>query len=353
MRVLIDILHPAHLHRFKHYLWKAQEEGDELCIVARNKEVVKILLDSYNFSYIDTGPLGEGFFGKFSELKNRTSKILSIAKEFKPDVLVGGDGYSVGPVGKILGKPSISVSDTEDQGLISNVAYYLTSYVLTPTTFKKDFGKRHIRFSGFYEMTYLSPEYFTPEPEEDIYTQLGIPLGTPYFILRLVSWKSVHDKKEEGLDIEKQRKIISEMQKYGKVFISAEGDVPQEFASLAIYPTNIHSVLYYAQLYFGDSQTMSIEAGLLGVPAIRCNSLVNKLHAKGQFDAFHNVYEIVYSYNDFKEAFSKLQELLEEKDRKEIWKKKRGRVLAETEDFTKYFYALLHTKFDPFILNQK
>ncbi len=344
MKILIDILHPAHFHRLKHYMKYAQAQGDELLIVARDKEVVARLLQKWGFSFVDSGIIRRGTWGRIQEYTERTNKIFSLARTFKPDVLVGGDGFSIGPVGRMLGIPSVSLSDTEDQGMIPTLAYHAVTHVVTPSCFMKDFGKRHTRFSGYYEMTYLHSKRFTPDPK--VPESFGVKKGEKYSMIRFVSWDSCHDEHEEGLRLEERRQLVQELSKYGKVFINSEGKVPEEFASYTVDPVDVHSLLYYAHFYFGDSQTMSIEAGLLGTPAIRCNSLVNKLHAKGQFNDFHYKYGIVYSYASFADAFAKLKELMADPERKEKWKEKRQKIETETEDFTDFFHTWLHKNFN-------
>ena len=325
----------------------AQSRGDELLIVARDKEVVARLLRKENFDFVDSGIIRRGNFGRIIEYTERTKKILSLARKFKPDVLVAGDGFSIGPIGRILGIPSVSVSDTEDQGMIPTLAYKVVTNVVTPYCFMKDFGKRHTRFSGYYEMAYLNSKRFIPDPS--VPTFYGVKKGEKYSVIRFVSWDSCHDEHEAGLNLEQRRQLVQELSKHGKVLISSEGKFPEEFASYIVDPMDMHSLLYYADFYFGDSQTMSIEAGLLGTPAIRCNSLVNKLHAKGQFNDFHYKYGIVYSYASFSDAFAKLKELMADPKSKDKWKEKKERLENDTVDFTDFFFEYLHIYFDPAI----
>jgi predicted glycosyltransferase len=38
MRILIDVLHPAHVHFFRNFHTEMEERGHELCITARSKD---------------------------------------------------------------------------------------------------------------------------------------------------------------------------------------------------------------------------------------------------------------------------------------------------------------------------
>ena len=50
MKILIDIGHPAHIHYFKNFIFKSIKAGNEIKIVARDKEVTIDLLKSYRKS---------------------------------------------------------------------------------------------------------------------------------------------------------------------------------------------------------------------------------------------------------------------------------------------------------------
>lgn len=342
MRILIDILHPAHLHRLKYFILKMQKSGDEVLVVARNKEVTFDLLKKYNIPFVDTGVLGVGKAGRIKEYFQRLYRMIKAARKFKPDVLIGGDGVTIGPVGKILRIPSVALADTEDAGLISKISFPVVDRIVTPYCFEKDLGAKQDRFNGFFELTYLNDKHFVPDIS--LLDKMGVAPGEVFFILRFVSWQACHDEGEEGLDLNQKRQLIAELSSHGKVLISSDGDLPEEFAKYAIRPLGMHSVLYYSSLYFGDSQTMSIEAGLLGVPSIRCNSLVLKMHARGQFTELQNKYGLVYSYSHFSEAFLKLKEILSNPQSKKEWLEKREVLIKNTVDFTDFFCDYIKEK---------
>ena len=55
MRIVIDINHPAHVHYFKHFIWKMQKRGHEIRITASEKDITYQLLQSYGFDFIRIG----------------------------------------------------------------------------------------------------------------------------------------------------------------------------------------------------------------------------------------------------------------------------------------------------------
>ena len=43
MNILVDIGHPAHVHLFKNMIWNLEEDGHEVKITARDKEIALYL----------------------------------------------------------------------------------------------------------------------------------------------------------------------------------------------------------------------------------------------------------------------------------------------------------------------
>ena len=58
MRVLFDIVHPAHVHFFKYLYADLVAEGHETLVIAREKDVTLALLDEYGIPYTSVGRSG-------------------------------------------------------------------------------------------------------------------------------------------------------------------------------------------------------------------------------------------------------------------------------------------------------
>jgi predicted glycosyltransferase len=82
-----------------------------------------------------------------------------------------------------------------------------------------------------------------------------------------------------GLPVEAAKKIITLLAKRGKVLIMAEGELREEFRQyqFPLPSENFHDVLAFASMVIGDSQTVTAEAAVLGVPNLRCNSFVGRI----------------------------------------------------------------------------
>src|SRR6188768_3706727 len=88
MKVLFDVVHPAHVHFFKHVIRSLNERGHTTRIVAREKDVTTTLLDRMGLSYETVGRSGKkSYFGQAAELLTRDYALVRIARDFKPDVI--------------------------------------------------------------------------------------------------------------------------------------------------------------------------------------------------------------------------------------------------------------------------
>lgn len=73
-------------------------------------------------------------------------------------------------------------------------------------------------------------------------------------------------------------------------------------------------------MFIGDSQTMTSEAAVLGVPSVKCNSFAGKLSVPNELE---DTYALCYAFQPrrFDEFLDKIKDLLELNGRNEEWKK--------------------------------
>lgn len=117
-----------------------------------------------------------------------------------------------------------------------------------------------------------------------------------------------------------------------KVYISSEKPLPAELQRYQLpTPANaIHSVLAYADLYLGDSQTMATEAALLGTPAIRSNSFVGP-NDMTNFKVLEEQYGLLYNIREFEDVLAKVKDMAAH-SHKEEWQKKQQAYFAQVGD---------------------
>ncbi|MBN1994966.1 MAG: DUF354 domain-containing protein [Anaerolineae bacterium] len=338
MRVLIDVGHPGHVHFYKHVIWNLQKQGHEVLISARDKDVTLALLDYYQFPYRVLSAIGKGFWGLAAEFLKREWALLRLMQEFKPDVVTEIGGLFIAPVCKLLRKPSLVFTDSEPVPLDRYLTYPFASAIYTPDCFMRDLGKRHARYAGYHELAYLHPNYF--KPDAGVLDELGVSKDEPFIVLRFVAWKASHDIGQYGFSIEFKREIVQTFGRYGRVFITSETPLPEEFEPyrITVPPHRIHDVLYYTRLFMGDGATMATEAGILGTPAVRASSMALSM---GNFVELMERYNLVYSYYNPTQALSKAVEFLEQKDAKKEWRQRREKLLAEKIDVTRFLVNVI------------
>ncbi len=335
MKILVDIGHPAHVHLFKNFIWNMEKKGHEILITAKDKEVTLELLNNYGFKYETVGRYEKGTLSKIKDMISIDYREYKIAKKFKPDLLIGVAAVNAAHVSALLRRPCVVFDDTEHSSLEHRLYMPFSDAVCTPSCFKKDLGKKQVRFNGFKELAYLHPNYFKPNPE--VLEELNLTKNDKFIIVRFISWNAIHDLGYTGLDLKSKIKLVKEMEKYVKVFITSESKLDKNFEKYKIKVSSekMHDLLYYATLYVGEGGTTSTEAAILGTPSILIDS-----EAKfcGVHNELMNKYGLQLYYDSDKkdDAFKKAVEILENENSKKDWQIKREKMLKDKIDVTKF-----------------
>ncbi|MFW9851069.1 MAG: DUF354 domain-containing protein [Candidatus Thorarchaeota archaeon] len=346
MRILFDILHPAHAHFFRH-IYDRMKSRHDIQFVIRNKDVTRNLMDSFGLPYSQASDAASSSLNLMTELIQRSLYIDKIVRKSKIDILAGISGISLAFSSFLRSRPLFVFTDTEDTGLQSRLVFPIANRIVTPNCFARDFGKKHIRYKGYQELAYLHPNYF--KPDASVLHEVGLSEDQDYVFLRFTSFGASHDISQHGLNLEEKTKLVDYLSSKYNVMISSEGEIPKRFEKFRYKgaPRNIHHFLHYARLFFGDSQTMTTEAGILGTPAIRCNSLAGSIHGIGNFTELERTYGLVYSFRNFGKAFQKMNELLAMENLKDIWNVRRSKMLSNMDDvveFVSNFIESYHTE---------
>lgn len=305
MRILIDIGHPAHVHYFRNFIQIMETKGHKFLISARDKEVTHSLLNNYEIKYTSRGRGRKGLIGKLFYLIEADYKLFRLAKKFKPDLFLSFGSAYAAHTSKLLSRPHISFDDTEHAKLEHMMYVPFTECILTPDSFKKDFGKKHIKFVGSMDMAYLHPKYFKTNIQ--YLKELKLADKT-YFFLRFVNWSASHDLGQSGFSADGKSKLIKLLTKHGELMISSEGILPEEFRKYLYIgdPSEIHTVLQYSALFISESGSMATEAAILGTPSVMVNSSAKYF---GVFEYISNFGNLFYFDNENR-AIEKIEHLL-------------------------------------------
>jgi predicted glycosyltransferase len=252
---------------------------------------------------------------------------------------MGGVNPAIVFAAKILGKKAIIFTDSEPESLKYPIADYLTvpfaDAILTLNSVRHSYGTKEIRANSYKELAYLHPNWFRPNP--DVLKDAGLHQGEKFVLLRFVAWGAYHDIGNGSFDYDSKRKLIRELKKYARVFISSESKLPDEFENyrFPLRSDRMHDFLYHAHLLICDSQTMATEAAIVGTPAIRCNSFVGEKDM-GNFVELEQKYDMIYNYSDPNQAIDKAVELIRINNLKEQWQRKKDTVLNDKIDLSRF-----------------
>jgi predicted glycosyltransferase len=268
MRILVDLLHPAHVHVFRNLITTMRERGDDVLMTARDKDVTIELLAAYDLDHTVISSQSTGVAGLAGEWALRSTKLARIARSFRPDIMTGIMGVSIAPVGKLLRIPSAVFYDTEFATTTNRVVYPLATAVVTPDCYSTPVNGTHVRYPSYHELAYLHPNRFRPDPS--IAADAGVDIEVPYSIVRFVSWEASHDRGELALTNAQKRELVDGLSQHGRVLISSEMALPDDLEPFAYRgPVSaIHHVMGFASLIVGESATMASEAAVLGTPSV-------------------------------------------------------------------------------------
>ena len=335
MNILIDIGHPAHVHVFKNFAWEMQNRGHKILFSCREKEFEVELLTSFGFSFHSFGKKHISILGKlYGMVKFDVTEFL-VGLRFKPDILLSHGSIYAAHAAFLLRKPHVSIEDTFN---FEQIHLYLpfSKVVLTGNFDHPSLGKKEILYAGYHELAYLRPDSF--KADKSILSILGVPGDEKYVLLRFVAWQASHDYGHKGISNNNKLQTIKEFEKYARVFISAESELPTEFNKykIKIPPHRMHDVLAYASLLIGESSTMAEECAMLGVPSIFLNdkSTYYTQHLEKDYGLLYNYGE---SDLDLHNAVEKGVELLKSDNIKEEWQSRRQKMLADKIDVTSFW----------------
>ncbi len=337
IRVLFDIQHPAQVHLFKHALWDLEAAGHETLVTSRDKEVTTQLLDAYDIDHRLLSRRRNGLPAAALELGVREVRTLLAARPFHPDVVVSRVSPPAAHTAAALGARSVVVTDTDvDSTLLGRAIHAATlpfaDVVLRPPGLDLPTPDRKQRDLGTQELAYLHPDRFTPDRRA--LERHGVDVDDAYFVVRLAGWDAYHDVGHTGLGGATLRELLAYLSDRGTVYLSTERDLKGVDADpLPVPPHLVHDLLAYADLYVGDSGTMSTEAALVGTPAVRTNSAVGG-DDEGIFVTLESEYGLLFSFADGQAALQKVRRLVESDETAAEWQHRHARLLEDATDVT-------------------
>jgi len=337
MKYLFDIGHPGHVHYFRNTIKFLEDEGHEVIVISRKRDIIFSLLDYYGIKYINRGAGKNSKLGKLFYMMKANLVIVSKCLFNRPDLFVSFSSPYAAQSAYLLRRPHIALNDTEHTDKIhSNFTYRFSKLILTPESYKNNLGHKQLRFNSIMEDLYLNNRVFTPD--NSIFKYLEIERNQPFVFLRFVSWKAHHDYGHSGLRTETKMELIKLLSKKYRIFISSEESLPSDLKKyqINIPPHKIHSVLYFASLFIGESGTMASESSYLGTRTIYVNSLplmcyLDLAREAGVLEHFRSS-EGVVSY---------VNEIMNDKNLKSVAQKKASFMKKDFEDTNEFLRKII------------
>lgn len=335
MNFLISISHPAWSHQFKAVIELLKADKQTVIVAGINKDGALDLLDSFGIPYhIIATHTGKNTWQKIGLLFSTTFEIFKLSRKYKPDFYIGRAAPMVSVNAFLFRKKHLVFEDTEISriGLLS--CQLFSTEIITPNSFMRNLGKKHLRINGLKELFYLHPNRF--QPNSDIFKYLKIEPTQPFVFIRLVAFAASHDLGYSGTSVQEVEQLIERCKKIGKVFVSSELELPTHLKEYQINVPfdQIHHVLYFAQLVLTEGATMATESAILRTPSI----YLNPLNA-GTINSLANDYNLIIkanSGNKYQKAMQAIDTFEHAKD-SSIFKENHAKLIADNQDMTTFY----------------
>lgn len=340
MRILFYFAHPAQYLFLRETIKRLSlSNKNSITIIIKTKDILENLLQKDGFAYINILPK-ERKKSKLSiaiSLLKRNIKLIPILLKIKPDLVIGTDA-SIAQMGKLLGINRITITE-DDYSVIKtlgDLTYPFTKTILCPQvcTVGK-WERKKIGYRGYMKLGYLHPNVF--KPDNTILNKYNFT--NKYVLIRLAKLTAHHDFGIKGINNELLDEIISILSGEGyQVFISSEdNNIDNKYLPylLKIDPSDIHHILAKASMLISDSQSMSMEAAMLGVPSLRYSSFSGRISV---LEELEHKYQLTFGIKIGEESklISKLKEILQLPDFNEVFKKRQQSMLHDKIDVTAF-----------------
>lgn len=341
MNVLIQLSHPAHFHLYKNVAKNLMADGHKVFILIKTKDILEELLKQSGLPYYNI--LKEAHrkskLGILWDMVVRDWRMLRFVRQNKIDLLTGSTP-EVAQVGWLTRKYRVNTGEDDMRivPLFMKLAGPFVQTILSPITCDNwKLEPKSVKYAGFHKLAYLHPNQFQPDKTV---VERYFPSDRPYFLLRFAQLRAYHDieSKAHGINTEIAQHLIDILLPHGDVYITSERELEPQFEKyrLQINPLDIHHVMAFAHLYVGDSQSMAIEAAMLGTPSLRFNDFAGKI---GVLEELEKKYELTYAIppSEPQRLYDKVKDWLGMDDLHEVFQQRRRKMLAEKIDVTTFF----------------
>lgn len=271
MKIIFDLMHPAHVNFFRNAIRILQSEGHEIVISVLDRGKVPSIVKK-EFPGIRTKLIGKHRGTAFSILFQanifRFFSMLAFLIKERPDAGFSVGSFIMGSGMKLLNRKNYQFDDDPERKINVQLEKWTSTRLFFPAIYKDSSSKVEY-FNCLKEWAYLSPTWFKPEIAS--LEEYGLK-PREYIFVREISNGSLNYKGQEGNIIAGFAKELPSDFKY---VLSLEDKstrdmYPENWILLKEPVTDIHSLMYYSSCAVSSGDSMAREAAMLGVPSVYC-----------------------------------------------------------------------------------
>jgi len=257
-------LTPHQVHLMKNIYKLLINNNHNVIYLVRDYNITVKLLDELQLNY--TLISKEKLVSK--EIYNLFFKTYSYLKNNDINFVIGDSTLGIPSFAKKI--PSIALTNMDANFLYPFFYKYISknNYVLTPSHYRYNLGKKHIKYSGYQQLAYLNPKYYTPNKK--IYDYLDLDFDEKYCVVRLNAFDAYsHDFQLRSLSENELDHLIESLKPIGKVIIIPESKISSKYNKYVLnFPVHmIFDLLFYSDLLCTET-AMATESIILGTPTI-------------------------------------------------------------------------------------
>lgn len=335
MKILVYLGHPAQYHFFKNIVNELKKRH-KIRYLIKTKDILEPLLIGDKAEYKNILPEGRTSTrsGIVWGLIKREIKMLVEAVRFRPDLMLGADP-SVAHIGRVLRVPTFTILEDDAHVIkdLAKITFPFSSYIIAPASC--DCGKwnsKKISYAGYMKLAYLHPGIFKYTPNSH----------QPTALIRLSNLEAYHDEGIKGFDETLLKGIIKRLAPDFNVRVSSEKPMGSwmDAYQLDINPNDMHKALIGASILISDSQSMTMEAAMMGIPSIRYSDFAGRIGVLEELEHQYRLTTGIKPGNPEK-LHQAIENMLSIPDLRDEFQKRRKKMLGDKINVSKFFTWLI------------
>lgn len=337
-KLIIGLGHPAHFHLFKHIITSNQFE---VIVVISDKDILADLLISNQITFIKIADYGKykNLFSKALKILFSSFKLIQLIRKEKPNLLIGcltqlsWAGWVCNR--KILFFAEDDYAYTKMQGKITYP--FVTKIITAEGVNVGPYASKQLTYPSYQKLAYLSPEVFQEKPKGELLNKYK--LAKQYFLIRLVNLSAHHDKNIKGIGHNELDRILKDLLPFGDIIISSEKPLDKKWSEFqpSLDVNDMHHLMKHAKGFISDSQSMTVEAALLGTPNVKINDFKDKISILSELEYS---FQLTKSFKPNTITSKDLKEFASED--LEIWRERRKALLKSKVNPIPIYISLIN-----------